>query len=164
MKQNVMKRILLTATTVLAVIVASAQSDVFTFMPVPRNLDDSQVDKSLVRDHFMGDEIAIKMQILKDSYTWMQPSDPTKPVPTQIVEKPNIYQNVRKIEKFYKKQIKDGSLTEEVAKDEFDKILNIAIYIRHQETEAFEEKLKSLKSEEEMVSLFTKSVVLSSAY
>ena len=101
-----MKRILLTATTVLAVFLVSAQSDVFTFKPVPRNLDDSQVDLSQVKDHFLGQEIAVKLEILKNSYTWIQPGDAVKPTPSQIIEKPNIYLNIKKIEKFYKSSSK----------------------------------------------------------
>jgi hypothetical protein len=51
-------------------------------------------------------------------------------------------------------------LTEEAAKEEFVKALDIALFIRYQETTAFEDKLRDLKEDSEIASLYTKKVKL----
>ncbi len=144
--------------------VAQSEDDVFYFKTISSKLDESNADIQFVGDHFLGKSIAVKLEILRDSYTWTEPASPTVPTPRLVIEKPIIYNNVRKVEKFYKKELKGGTMSLSQAQQEFDTILNIAIYIRNQETIRFEEKLKSLKEETEIVALFTQSVKLASNY
>lgn len=157
-----MKRILLITVLGLGTLVVNAQaeSDVFYFRQIASKIDETAVNKEIVRDHFLGDEIALKLQILKDSYTYVEPESATQGSPRLIIDKPEIYNNVKKIEKFYKKSIKEGVITEQEAAQEYGYILDIAIYIRNQKTTEFEAKLRSLKSDSELVTLFTKSVRL----
>jgi hypothetical protein len=51
-------------------------------------------------------------------------------------------------------------VTEEAARDEFVKALDIALFIRYQETAAFEDKLRELKEESDIALLYTKKVKL----
>lgn len=157
-----MKKGLLLAAMFIGISVAgySQDSDVFSFNFVEDKLDDSGVNMAAVGDHYLGSDIAVKLELLKNSYTWKEEGTPNSPTTKTVVEKPAIYYSLKKLDKYYKKAIKQGALTEEAAKEEFVKALDIALFIRYQETTAFEDKLRDLKEDSEIASLYTKKVKL----
>ncbi|MEQ8687792.1 MAG: hypothetical protein RIE86_20975 [Imperialibacter sp.] len=157
-----MKRGLLLATMFIGMSFSgySQESDVFSFNFVEDKLDDSSVNMAAVGSHYMGSDIAVKLELLKDSYTWKEEGTPNSPTTKTVVEKPAIYYSLKKLDKYYKKAIKKGDVTEEAARDEFVKALDIALFIRYQETAAFEDKLRELKEESDIALLYTKKVKL----
>lgn len=138
----------------------SASDDVFYFDFMEDKLDESSVDMSIVGKHYLGDGIAKKLQLLQESYTWEEAGTPSSPGTKTIVEKPSIYYALKKLSSGYKKKVKKGEMSEEEALDELTKALDIGLFIRYQNTEEFEAKLKELKSPEEIAYLFTKKVQL----
>lgn len=134
--------------------------EVFSFSFLQDKLDDSSVDMATVGNHYLGDRIAKKLELLKSSYTWKEEGTPNSPTTKTVVEKPAIYYSLKKLDKYYKKAIKDGQISESEALDQFAKALDIALFIRYQETKAFEEKLRELKEESDIALLYTKKVKL----
>jgi len=116
-------------------------------------------EELVMREHFLGNEIARKLRLFEDSYTYMQESDVSQ-LSTTVVEKPSIYYSVKKMEKFYKKAIKAGTITVEDATAQFDHILKIALNIRHQETDNLEDILWKVKEPIEIATLYQNNIQL----
>ncbi len=135
-------------------------TDVFSFNFVEDKLDDSNVNMASVGEHHLGSDIAVKLELLKDTYTWKEEGTPNSPTAKTVVEKPAIYYSLKKLDKYYKKAIKGGDMTTEEAVEGFTKALDIALFIRYQETQAFEDKLRELKEESDIALLYTKKVKL----
>lgn len=156
------KGLLLAATLISLTFVGYSQEsqETFSFSFIEDKLDDSSVDLATVGGHYLGSDIAIKLELLKGSYTWKEEGTANSPTTKTVVEKPAIYYSLKKLDKYYKKAIKKGEVTEDEAKDEFIKALDIALFIRYQETAAFETKLRELKEESDIALLFTEKVKL----
>lgn len=156
------KGLLLAATLISLSLVGYSQEsqETFSFSFIEDKLDDSSVDLATVGGHYLGSDIAIKLELLKGSYTWKEEGTPNSPTSKTVVEKPAIYYSLKKLDKYYKQAIKKGEVTEDEAKDEFIKALDIALFIRYQETAAFETKLRELKEESDIALLFTEKVKL----
>ncbi len=157
-----MKKVLLLAAMFFAVSYSgiAQDADVFSFNFIEDKIDDSSVDMGSLSDHYLGLDIAKKLQLLKDSYTWKEEGTPNSPTTKTVVEKPAIYYSLKKLDKYYKKAIGKGEISEAAAKDEFVKALDIALFIRFQETDAFESKLRELKEDSDIALLYTKKVKL----
>jgi hypothetical protein len=123
-------------------------------------LNTSDLDNSYSYEHFMGEKIGKKLALLSLSYTWIAEASATAPVAMTMIEKPLIYNNVKRLERYYKKSIKKDEMTLEEASTSFEKILDIALLVRYQQTTALEEELKSIKEDTELVSLFSEKVKL----
>lgn len=134
--------------------------DKFHFRYLEDKLDQSSVDDQRAGNHFLGQDIARKMYMLQENYTWIQEGTPTNPASMRMVDKPAIYNNIKKLERFYKKGIKKGEISEDRAQEEFGQILDICLLIRNQKTATLEDTLDALKNEEDIVSLFTRQIEL----
>lgn len=139
----------------------TAEDGMFYFRAMEDKLDESTIDAAFIRNHFMGESVAKKLYILRESYTWVEEESPTNPVPRTYVDKPAIYNSIKKLERFYKKGIKKGYIKEEYAIAEFEKIIDIAIFIRNQQTADFENFLDQTQEDEQIVGVYTKKVALS---
>lgn len=127
----------------------------FVFEKQLDNADNINVSLSLFQGHYLGDEIARKLLIIQELYTHTVPGTPTNPGTQTIIDKPNIYYGIKKIDKYYKRAIRKDDITEEQARKEFRHFLNIGISIVHQDTEEFEEFLKNNRKREETVEAFS---------
>ncbi|MBV6646172.1 MAG: hypothetical protein KI790_12025 [Cyclobacteriaceae bacterium] len=140
---------------------ASAQgTKVYEFDLMEDRLDESSINEQLVKPHYMGPDIANKMYLLKESYTWMSPPSPSSPTEKLMIEKPSIYSSVRKLSSHYKKMIKKGNIEKGEAKEVLAKALDIALSIRFQQTVDLELKLQGIKSADEIAVVFADKVVL----
>ncbi|MEP0368446.1 MAG: hypothetical protein ABJN36_16335 [Cyclobacteriaceae bacterium] len=158
-----MKRAILILIGALSYGLVQAQSTdkVYRFDYMEESIDMSLLEPGQSYDHFLGSEVGKKMYLLKESYTWREEPDPIKPTPTVVIEKPSIYNNIKKLERYYKKSIKKDKLTVEVASAEFVNILDIALQVRYQATEELENHLQKIKEVEEIAAVFSKNVELS---
>lgn len=122
-------------------------------------LDDTanvNVNYSLASNHFLGDQVAKKMYLLKETYTYVEKGTPMSPGDKVIVRKPTIYYAVRKINKHYKKQIRKGRIEESKARKSMINILDKCFVIFDQDTNEFESYLKGLKHSDDIVAAFDK--------
>ncbi|MFY0599254.1 MAG: hypothetical protein JXR03_06250 [Cyclobacteriaceae bacterium] len=159
-----MRRIFLAIAAISMFYSISAQGDAQTykFDYDEESIDVESVSGTLANfDHFLGERIGKKMYMLQESYTWRDEPDPLKPTPTIIIEKPGIYNNIKKLERYYKKSIKKKLIDKSIATEEFENVLDIALQVRYQETEELESYLKSLKGAEEIAAVFSEKVELS---
>jgi hypothetical protein len=159
-----MKKILFTAIAIFSTaFISMAQSadkeDIFYFNYVEGKLDDSEIDETYLSSHSFGDVIAKKLELMKQAYTWREEGTPTNPVERTVVEKGAIYYAIKnKLNSHYRKAVKKGGMDEEAAKAEFASAIDVALFIRYQQTDEFEAKLRDLKDAEDIAMLFNKKV------
>ena len=94
-----------------------------------------------------GLEVARISKMMDLAYKWEDPPSATR-LSTRIqVEKRIIYFSVKKATspKLYKHYLKSGKMNYGEAKNEVTQIINTALMIRHQDTEALEDYLRGKK-------------------
>ena len=111
--------------------------------------------------HFLGHEIAKKEYLYNQRYSYKEPVAPDNSATKTIFRKPEIYSSIRKIEKYLKKQVKEGKEKTEVARNQYDKVLDVALNILDVDTENFEKRLKSAgKDAGELLEIYLNEVKL----
>ncbi len=136
----------------------SADEDIFYFDFMVDKIDDSGIDVTYLRSHPLGLDVAKKLELLRESYTWKEEASATVPRDRTIVEKPAIYYSVQKLNGHYKKAVKQGVMNEEEAKTALISAIDIALVIRYQQTAEFETKLRDFKKGEEIASVYSEKV------
>lgn len=121
--------------------------------------EQGEIESISFKDHFLGEEIAIKMQLMKENYTYRVMDEITRVESTEI-EKASIYYSVNKLNKYLKKGIKKGEIEKEQAKELLENVLTVAINIRYQETAELEKELWGLKDPKVIATLYDREIVL----
>jgi hypothetical protein len=106
-------------------------------------------------DHPLGDNIARKLYLLKETYTYIELPTPTSPGEKTIITKPSIYNSLQKLNRYYKKQVKGGEMSEEEARVKLNQYLDIAISIFIENTESFEDELRKARKPDEISQVFS---------
>lgn len=118
-----------------------------------------------VEEHELGKEVACLRYLADKSYIHRElpiPGDPTSRV---IIKKQNIYDALRNVEKYYKKQTKKQLISQEEAAKQYSHILKVGIAAVYEEdTKSFEEALSQEKKTPEKQILLFKQVKLVSIY
>ena len=157
-----MKRVLLILGLAFGITMAgysqSADEDVFYFDFMADKIDDSEIDVTYLRAHPFGVDVAKKLELLRESYTWKEEASATVPRDRTIVEKPVIYYAMQKLNGHYKKIVKKGAMDEEEAKMALINAIDIALVIRYQQTAQFETTLRNYKKGEELAPVFAEKV------
>lgn len=125
-------------------------------------LDDTanvSLDYSLAGNHFLGENIARKMFLFKAVYTYIEKGTPMSPGDKVIVRKPTIYYAIRKLNKYYKKELRKDRMEKEVAIKKFGNVLDKCFVMFDQDTSDFEDYLKSLKRAEDIQKAFDNVVL-----
>ena len=68
------------------------------------------VNTQEIKPHFLGNEIATRLQLLKESYTYKEPNE-ISGTENAVIEKPSIYNAVRKVNRYLKKAVKKGDIS-----------------------------------------------------
>jgi len=106
--------------------------------------------------HFLGDQVAKKMYIFEDLYSYTEPIAPGNPATKTLYRKPLVYFSVKKIEKYLKKGVKKGELTMDDATAKFNKVLDIVINIKNKNTDKFEESLQSADNASDLLLIYSR--------
>ena len=143
-----MKKI--TLIILLSFISSISYSQEFEFDFTPNSLDETILEnETYIKPHFLGNTIARKAKLVELAYKWEDPPTATRLSPLIQIEKQPIYFAVKKIlsPKFYKSKIRNKEISKEDAIKQLSEILDIAIMIRYQETEAFENAVRNINAE-----------------
>jgi len=157
----IMKKILLLLLLIFSFILSYSQEFEFDYLPATLNEKKLENEK-YIKSHFLGSKIANKVKLLELAYKWIDPPTPTRLNSMIRIEKQPIYFAMSKIisTKHYRKKINQHKLTKDQARKQLCKILDIAIMIRYQDTQEFENYIRKLTSDEIIV-VFTKNIRLS---
>lgn len=116
----------------------------------------SSVNLQSYPSHLFGDEIALKFAVFEDTYTYIVPGDPSSPMHKTSVQKPLIFNSVKKINTYLKKQVKKKMIDQQQATTNLNHVLNVALSVFAQPSKALEEELKKAKTPEELLAVFNR--------
>ncbi len=133
---------------------------VFSFSGYSYDYELENITKDMAGNHPFGDEIAKKMFLLSKKYTSEVELIPGNPQTKTVIQKPVIYNAVKRIEKHLKKSVKKGSLSVDPATYTLNKVLDVALCIRNADTKNFEGAIETSDSDENKIDLFTNRVNL----
>ncbi|HQH41684.1 MAG TPA: hypothetical protein PK825_08075 [Bacteroidales bacterium] len=113
-----------------------------------------KIDESEIRPHALGKEVAARFYLFENSYCIR-----SQPVPGSFSEKvtykkPAIYQSVKKIDRYYRKNVRENQMPLEIARDRMLHILEVAILLLQDDTGEFEKELVRASNAEKMAELF----------
>ena len=119
-------------------------------------------DHQYIKAHFLGNDVAKKVKLIDLAYKWEDPPTPTRSTPLIKIEKQPIYFALKKVisPKYYKKKIKANAITKDQAIEQIIEILDIALMIRYQDTDEFENVLRNLETGDEVVDVFKNKIEL----
>lgn len=126
----------------------------FLFRDQLRDTASLRLDYSLMKSHFLGEEIARKVYRLEKTYTYIEQPTAMSPTSKTVVKKPVIYYAVLKLNNHYRKQLRKSHLTGNEAISKLGEVLDIAFIIFGQETTKFEEYLKKNKNPQHIEKAF----------
>lgn len=110
-----------------------------------------------VSDHDFGRDVAEKYAIFLHNYTYIEKATLTSPGDKTIIKKPVIFNSVKKMDKYYRKQVKKGLMELSVGHDKLLKYLTIANMVCSQDTKEFEKALKQAKEPEDLATVFDRA-------
>lgn len=126
----------------------------FKFEYMEDKLDASDLFEGDLRRHPFGDSFSEKMLLLSQAYTYQEEATPLNPAPALNIEKLAIYNSARKLNSYFKKSVKKGKMGEVEAMEKLQKVLDVALCVRYQDTIAFEEALDKAKGMDTLIDLY----------
>lgn len=144
---------------VVGMLYAQHNDSMFYFDDHSSSIDYKSVDLSLVPKNYFGDDIALKLYILQRNYTYITKGTASSPGDKIQVEKPTLYNALKKMSRYYKTLAKKGIMPQEEAKTKLDRILNIGLSVKNQPTKDLEDALRKAKKSEEMAKVFERVVL-----
>lgn len=115
-------------------------------------------------NHYFGKEIGCLYNSFIDIYVIKEEVVPGDPTRRTVIRKPGIYNAVRSIEKQLSKAVKNTSITQEKASEEFSNVLKIALAAIDSDSQTFEEALQNNKKDTSRLLAIFDNVELKSLY
>jgi len=138
----------------------TGQPPVFEFKAYSRDYELDLITPEMAGEHLMGNLIAKKLYLLDKKYTSEKPVVPGNPMTKTVIQKPVIYDAVKRIERHLKREAKKGNIANETAITNMHIVLDVALNILTTDTEVFEESLESRSDIDARIDLFVKGVRL----
>jgi rRNA maturation protein Nop10 len=104
--------------------------------------------------HYLGEEIARKYAIFNDLYTYTVSAEVTNTGRQTMISKPAIYNSVKKLNRYYRRLIRKNEISEEEARIKVNHVLDIAISVYTQSTDALENALRQVRKHDEIAEVF----------
>jgi hypothetical protein len=111
------------------------------------------------RPHFLGEEVGRKYSVFSDLYSYTVSSQMMQTGQQVVVDKPIIFNAVKKTNRYYRQLLKKHQITEEEARNKVNHMLDVAISVYTQSTEALESRLKSTRKQDEIAAIFEQVVL-----
>lgn len=125
--------------------------EVYNFIPE----EIKNVTEEMAGSHFLGEDIAKKVYLFEQAYTYTVAISPGNPSTRTMFRKPVVYNSVRKIEHYLKKSVKKGLLTIEEARNDFNKVLDVALTTKSMNTNSFEDSIKSINDSSDLLTAYS---------
>lgn len=107
------------------------------------DLSDYKAQKSATNGgESFDDSLAPLVDMFNESYTDQVPIAPGNPSMRIVIRKPSIYNAVRKIDKYYSRQVAHGAMNSANARKGFERVLTIAIAAISENSQSFEDALQ----------------------
>jgi len=124
---------------------------------------DFSAEEQAKANHAFGGKVGCMLQLVKSLYFTKEEVVPGDPQTRTVLKKPEIYKAVSGIEKYLKKQVKEGQMGLEQAQQDFTQVLQVALAaVDTDATTTFEDALhKNRKNASAQLSVFYKVKVKS---
>lgn len=136
----------------------SLAQEKFEFDYQERELDEV-VNPTFVKKSILGEDVANKMQLLREAYTYKEMNGITK-TETTVIDKTSIFNTTKKVVKYFEKAAKKGSVDLTEATQKAETVIDIALNIRFQNTYYLEEALWKVKEPEAIYDYYTNKILL----
>jgi hypothetical protein len=103
--------------------------------------------------HYLGDEVARKYAVFNDLYTYIVSAEVNNTGKQTVISKPAIYNAVKKLNRNYRKLIRKNEITEEDARARVNHVLDVAISVYTQSTDALENALRQARTHDEIAAV-----------
>ncbi len=113
------------------------------------------VDKAMIRSHFLGTEIARRIYLFENQYSHQSKAAPGAFSGRRVIHKPVIYNSIYQIEKHFKKQVRKENIDTENASYELSRYIELALLLLHEDTKEFEKALKKAESTNDLMNVFS---------
>jgi len=133
---------------------------VFDFAGYSYDYELEKITVEMSGEHAFGDVIAKKVYLLDQKYKSEVALIPGNPQTKTVIQKPVLYDAVKRIEKYLKKSVKKGEISLDSATYLYNKVLDVALSIKNANTTNFEDAVSSAENEAAKIELFTKRVNL----
>jgi len=114
----------------------------------------NSLNESEFRKHPLGNEIAKRIHLLDITYSFESEVAPGSFTTKRTIRKPVIYYGIYKIEKSYRKKVKNSEISDEAAVRELAAYIEQAIILFGLETSEFELALKNSDEVEDIIETF----------
>lgn len=104
--------------------------------------------------HYLGEEIARKYAVFNDLYTYTISAEVTNTGRQTMISKPAIYNSVKKLNRYYRRLIRKNEISEEEARIKVNHLLDVAISVYTQSTDALENALRQVRKHDEIAEVF----------
>ena len=134
-----------------------AEENPYEFADRSYEMEDVEVPGYFTK-HWLGAEFTMFTFALRQEYVYMPEATPINKEPSLVTEKPVIYNAVKKMDRFYKKEIKKGRMTEAAAIEKLKKIYGVGYSLRYAETEELEKIFWMTKKEAALETLLLETI------
>lgn len=107
-------------------------------------------------EHDFGDDVTIRYSKFMSYYVSYEQQKAAYATEKMVVAKKPIYNAVKDLDKYFRKEVRKNNIPMEEAKERFETILDTAIKVRFYQTDQFESLLKSADSDEDLEQIFNK--------
>lgn len=142
-----------------AAVFAQATDEAFEYMDRSDEIEEFEVPP-FEKKHYLGEQFTRMLFALKEQYVYIPEKTPINMDPSPTIEKPAIYNSVKKLDKHYKKMIKKGKMTKAEAMKKLTTVVSVGYSIRHADTEALEKMLWATKDVNQLEAVFTQKIIL----
>jgi hypothetical protein len=131
-----------------------AQQPDFLFANNLKDTLSAKVDYAYAGTHILGTQVARKLLLLHETYTYVESGTLTAPGDKTIVKKPDIYYSIKKLNNYYKKAVKKGIIDQKQAAKNLTSAIDKSYSMFYEDTQKFEEYVRAQKKPEDIQKAF----------
>jgi len=131
-----------------------AQTAEYLFANNLRDTANLKIDYTNSGNHVLGSNVARKMLLLQETYTYVERGTLTAPGDKTIVKKGDIYYAVKKLNVYYKKAVKIGTIDPKEAAAKLTAVIDKSYSMFYEDTKKFEDFIRTQKEPEDIQKAF----------
>jgi len=149
-----MRKLFSIALLLCALMSAKAQDSEYLFANNLKDTANLKIDYSTAGTHVLGSNVARKMLLLQETYTYIERGTLTAPGDKVVVKKGDIYYAVKKLNVYYKKAVKIGTIDSKEAANKLIASIDKAYSMFYEDTKKFEAYIREQKEAEDIQKAF----------
>ncbi len=149
-----MRKLISIALLLCGFISTNAQDSEYLFANNLKDTLNLKIDYSNAGTHALGSNVARKMLLLQETYTYIERGTLTAPGDKVIIKKGDIYFAVKKLNVYYKKAAKIGAIDPKEAANKLITVIDKGYSMFYEDTKKFEDYISKQKKAEDIQKAF----------